>query len=313
MGNVLCKVGKTLYSVKKTVGPGDESVYYNSLGFDSICDHWSSELLVAKRIVENTELFALFSLYNDGGGMTNDYYSKDKSEDFGPFVYEDLRLSCDFSDAEGIGFAAATKNGKWGVIRYHLPRFSSRVDCKVVAPFRFSSFDKAVSHIVGEYKPLYEWHAPVMTEYLFDDLSKEEMLALGFEKVVYEDEIRKRAENGEAVYQAILSLCYFYGSGIPRDLRSSYLWATDAAKNGWVNSTENDMTHIIPALVREDYAFLWERVLMRDTIAMVDLAVESHLGVNMKQNDVLSKQLLQWSIEAGSDEAKGLMNLYFGE
>lgn len=309
--NLLYKVGDNLYSFNPTSKENQETLSYDSYTFMSISDHGSSELLILKRIFDNVEKYALLTLHNDGGGMGNDYICEDASDE-NPYVYENLHLSCNMAEEDGEGFVAATREGKWGVIRCVLPQFSGRVEQAVVAPFSSETKEEAIANINGERKPRYDWFVPDTTEFFYVNFSDAEKMALGMMKVIYSEEIKHRAEAGEGVYQAILGLCYLYGSGISRDLQKSYEWATKAVDSGWRNSDE-DRFKVLDLLMAEDMPYIDRLIQEGDTFAMTHLAACYHIGTGVDKDNQRAKELLDRAIQLGDPEAESLKRLYFGE
>ena len=153
-----------------------------------------------------------------------------------------------------------------------------------------------------------------MTDFFHEDIPQEQRIALGLEKVVFSKKVQELAEAGNPVYQAILSLCYYYGSGIIRDLKKAYEWATKAADSGWGNSRDNDLFYIYEALMVEDRAFVDERVELGDTTFMVHMAADYHWGgKSVEQDDEKAKRLLEKASSMGDPEAMMLLDAYYGD
>lgn len=322
MNSHLCKIDENLYQFIKAPTGNPTYVYYTSYGFVDISDHWSSELLILRRVNERNEYeYALFTLYNDGSGMLpNDYYCDDARDDdpyevpeIKPYVYEDMFLSCDMSDEDGVGFIAARKNGLWGIIQCLLPVGDDRVQKEIVSDFVYPSMDEAISAIEGEFRPKYEWLEPDVPNYFYDDLSPVERMALGIDKVSYSSKIQKKADEGDPVYMIILALCYYHGAGINRDLRKSYEWAMKSDEAGWKNASLNDLCFIFDALMDEDRSYIDERIEDGDSDMMVRLAVCYHLGDKVNHDDKKAKMLLQMAEVLGNPEAGELIEYYFSE
>ena len=113
-------------------------------------------------------------------------------------------------------------------------------------------------------------------------------------------ELRKKAEKGDVVAQYELGNCYYYGSGIQRDVKEAVVWYRKAAEQGNVNA-QCRMGHLYEGAKNYEEAIKWHK----KAVAQGNVDAQSFIGgVYMKmENYAEAEKWYRMAYENGNESA----------